>query len=57
MDATGQPLLDALEDERCLSILAAADEVATSASELSAACDLSASTTYRKVDRLVGPDS
>jgi len=45
-------LLAALEDEDCRALLQAADGDAMSASELSDACDLPLSTTYRKVDTL-----
>jgi DNA-binding transcriptional ArsR family regulator len=45
-------LLAALEDEDCRSILAVTDADALSASELSDACDLPLSTTYRKIDKL-----
>lgn len=51
---TDQPgdLLAALEDEDCRALLQAAAGEALSASELSEACDLPLSTTYRKVDTL-----
>lgn len=45
-------LLDALEDQDCRTILEAASGQALSAAELSEACDLPLSTTYRKVDQL-----
>ena len=45
-------LLAALEDEDCRAILEETDPEALSASELSEACDLPLSTTYRKVDKL-----
>ena len=48
----GQLLLEALEDPGCRSILSAADEEAMSAVELSEACDLPLSTTYRKLELL-----
>jgi len=45
-------LLAALEDEDCRAILEETDTEALSASELSDACDLPLSTTYRKIDKL-----
>lgn len=45
-------LLAALADEDCRTLLQAVDGEALSASELSEACDLPLSTTYRKVDTL-----
>ena len=45
-------LLDALEDRDCRAILEATSDQTLSASELSEACDLPLSTTYRKVDKL-----
>jgi DNA-binding transcriptional ArsR family regulator len=47
-----QALLDALEDPACRAILAETGDASLSASELSAACDLPLSTTYRKLDAL-----
>ncbi|ELZ83695.1 ArsR family transcriptional regulator [Haloferax sp. Atlit-6N] len=46
-------LFSLLEDDDCRCILDATDGVARSASELSEACDLPLSTTYRKLDPLV----
>jgi hypothetical protein len=45
-------LLAALADEDCRTLLQAADGEALSTSELSDACELPLSTTYRKVERL-----
>lgn len=45
-------LLSALEDGDCRALLRAASGEALSARELSEACDLPLSTTYRKVDTL-----
>ncbi|WP_148415984.1 helix-turn-helix domain-containing protein [Haloferax sp. KTX1] len=45
-------LFSLLEDDDCRCILDATDGVARSASELSEACDLPLSTTYRKLDPL-----
>jgi DNA-binding transcriptional ArsR family regulator len=45
-------LLGALDDGDCRAILAATSSEPRSASELSEACDLPLSTTYRKVDML-----
>ncbi|MFB6179804.1 MAG: helix-turn-helix domain-containing protein [Halorientalis sp.] len=45
-------ILDALNDDACRGILDATDEEALSANELSEACDLPLSTTYRKLDLL-----
>ena len=45
-------LLSALEDSDCRGLLRAASGEALSARELSEACDLPLSTTYRKVDTL-----
>lgn len=50
--AAGQPLLTALEDPGCRSILDATGEAARTASELGEACELPLSTVYRKLDRL-----
>ncbi|WP_338739501.1 helix-turn-helix domain-containing protein [Haloplanus salilacus] len=47
-----QTVLDALQDDDCRAVLAAASEEALSARELSSACDLPLSTTYRKLDAL-----
>jgi DNA-binding transcriptional ArsR family regulator len=47
-----QRLLDALTDPECRGILGATREEALTASELSKACDLPLSTTYRKLARL-----
>jgi len=47
-----EPLLGALEDGDCRDILRATSTHSLSASELSEACDLPLSTTYRKVDLL-----
>ena len=51
-DADGTGLFDVLGDEDCRAILLATGDEALSASELSEACDLPLSTTYRKLDRL-----
>lgn len=51
-DAEVQTVLDALQDDDCRAVLNAAAEEALSASELSSACDLPLSTTYRKLDAL-----
>lgn len=48
-----QTLLDALDDPGCRHILEAADDELMSASELSTACGIPLSTTYRKLDRLL----
>lgn len=45
-------LLSALNDERCRSIIAATTEEPQSATELSDACDIPLSTTYRKLETL-----
>lgn len=47
-----QALLDALDDPACRAILVETGDASLSASELSAACDLPLSTTYRKLDAL-----
>lgn len=47
-----QTLLDAVDDVDCRAILDATGDEALSASELSDACDLPLSTTYRKLERL-----
>ncbi|WP_335998817.1 helix-turn-helix domain-containing protein [Halorientalis halophila] len=47
-----QHVLDALDDTDCRAILDAASEDARSANELSDACDLPLSTTYRKLELL-----
>lgn len=47
-----QTVLDALQDDDCRAVLDAAADEALSASELSTACDLPLSTTYRKLDVL-----
>jgi DNA-binding IclR family transcriptional regulator len=46
-----QVVLDALDDGDCREIIAALDEPMT-ATEVSAACDIPTSTTYRKLDLL-----
>lgn len=46
-----QAVLDALEDEDCRRIIRRLDEPMT-ASEISDACEIPSSTTYRKLDRL-----
>lgn len=46
-----QSVLDALDDPDCRRIVRALDEPMT-ASEISNACDIPSSTTYRKLDRL-----
>lgn len=46
-----QPLLDALDDPDCRTILRALDRPMTT-QELMDACDLSQTTAYRKLDRL-----
>lgn len=51
-DEAGRLLLDALNDPGCRSILDATGEEAMSANELSEACDLPLSTTYRKLELL-----
>ncbi|MFB6196540.1 MAG: helix-turn-helix domain-containing protein [Haloplanus sp.] len=47
-----QAMLDALQDADCRTVLDATSEKPLSASELSEACDLPLSTTYRKLDTL-----
>jgi DNA-binding transcriptional ArsR family regulator len=47
-----EPLFAALEDGDCREILRATSTESLSASELSEACELPLSTTYRKVDAL-----
>lgn len=47
-----QVLLDALDDADCRAILRATNDDALSASEVSEACGLPLSTTYRKLDAL-----
>nr|WP_049890619.1 helix-turn-helix domain-containing protein [Halogeometricum borinquense] len=47
-----QDLLDAFNDAGCRAILDATSGEALSASEVSEACDLPLSTTYRKLDQL-----
>ncbi|MFB6228975.1 MAG: helix-turn-helix domain-containing protein [Halobacteriales archaeon] len=47
-----QKLLGALDDADCRAILGAASESTLTAKEVSEACDLSLSTTYRKLDLL-----
>jgi DNA-binding transcriptional ArsR family regulator len=47
-----QALLAALQDPDCRCILTETDDEPRSTSELSAACDLPLSTTYRKLDLL-----
>jgi len=47
-----QALLDALHDPDCRTVLDATSDASLSASELSEACDLPLSTTYRKLDTL-----
>lgn len=51
-DGTGGLLLELLGDADCRAILSSTGEEALSASEVSGACDLPLSTTYRKLDRL-----
>lgn len=53
-DAHGQRVLDALGDEASREILEATGERAMTARELSERRELALSTTYRKVDDLVG---
>jgi len=48
-------VLDALSDDAATSIIAALDEPMT-ASQVSEACDIPLSTTYRKLDTLAGVD-
>ncbi len=50
-----EPVLDALNDEDCRAIVAALEEPMT-AEEVSDACDIPSSTTYRKLDRLSDAD-
>jgi hypothetical protein len=52
-----QELLEVLEDEDCRSILTATSEDALSAGELSDACQLPLSTTYRKLELLDDVDA
>jgi len=47
-----ESLLGALEDTDCRAIIEATSDEARSAGELSEACDLPLSTTYRKLDQL-----
>jgi predicted transcriptional regulator len=47
-----QELLGALDDADCRAILGATSESTLTAKEISEACDLSLSTTYRKLNRL-----
>jgi DNA-binding transcriptional ArsR family regulator len=47
-----QAVLDALHDPDCRTVLDATSETSLSARELSEACDLPLSTTYRKLDTL-----
>jgi len=47
-----QAVLDALHDPDCRTMLDATSEASLSANELSEACDLPLSTTYRKLDTL-----
>ncbi|MFD1633983.1 helix-turn-helix domain-containing protein [Haloplanus ruber] len=47
-----QALLDALHDPDCRTVLDATSDAPLSARELSEACDLPLSTTYRKLDTL-----
>lgn len=51
-DGDGQPVLDALEDPACRTILEATGEDARSAGELSEVCELPLSTVYRKLELL-----
>lgn len=51
-DAEIESLLGALEDADCRAIIEATSESALSAGELSDACNLPQSTTYRKLDQL-----
>jgi len=53
-DGHGQTVLDALGDDASRAILEAAGEEALTARELAERQDLALSTTYRKVDTLVG---
>lgn len=52
-DLDGQRVLAVLSDADCRTILAVADDDPLDAREIAARCDLSSSTTYRKLDRLV----
>ncbi|WP_411965364.1 helix-turn-helix domain-containing protein [Haloferax sp. YSMS24] len=49
---TMDTLFDVLDDESCRCILEVTDGTALSASEISEACDLPLSTTYRKLEPL-----
>lgn len=51
-----QDLLDVLQDPACRDILDVTSEDALSANEISEACDLPLSTTYRKLDLLTDAD-
>lgn len=51
-DAEVQTILTAFGDDDCRAILDATDDEALSANEVSEACDLALSTTYRKLDAL-----
>ena len=52
MDGPGQLVIETLANEDCRSILEATGREAKTASELSDACDIPLSTTYRKLERL-----
>ena len=51
-DSTVESLFEVLDDADCRAILRATSEEALSASELSDACDIPLSTTYRKLESL-----
>lgn len=51
-EGEAQPLFEVLEDADCRAILGETDSEALSAKELSEACDLPLSSTYRKLDML-----
>ncbi|WP_435129975.1 helix-turn-helix domain-containing protein [Halobaculum sp. D14] len=51
-DEEVQEVLDVLDDDACRDILDATDDEPLSANEVSDACDLPLSTTYRKLERL-----
>lgn len=46
-------LLAVLDDQDCRAVLEATGEEPLTAKEIARSCDLSSSTTYRKIDRLV----
>jgi DNA-binding transcriptional ArsR family regulator len=48
----GPSILEMLGDDDCRKILTAVEATALSASEIAESCDLSSSTTYRKVETL-----